>query len=235
MADNVTDPLVLVPGLLCSPALFAPQVAAFGGERPVTVADHTRSDRMEKIAANILAAAPPRFALAGLSMGGYVAMAIVRAAPERVTRVAFLDTSARPDPPERTADRRRLMEFARTNGAREVQKVLLPRLVHPDRLGEAALVETVLKMAEDTGVDAFIREQEAIIARPDSRPGLTAIRVPALVLVGEQDLQTPPDIAREIASAIPAARLVVIPHCGHLSTLERPAAVNAAMQNWLED
>lgn len=233
MTETAAEPLVLVPGLLCSPALYAPQAAAFGGGRQVIVADHTRSDRMEKIAQDILSAAPPRFALAGLSMGGYIAMAMMRAAPERITRIAFLDTSARPDPPERTADRRRLMEFAKSNGAREVQKVLLQRLVHPDRLTEAALVETVLKMADDTGVDAFLRQQEAIIARPDSRPGLAAIKVPALVLVGEQDLQTPPDIAREIAEATPGARLVVVPHCGHLSTLERPEAVNAALREWL--
>lgn len=234
MTSTVAEPLLLVPGLLCSPALFAPQVAAFGKGRQVIVGDHTRSDRMEMIAQDILAAAPERFALAGLSMGGYVAMAIVRAAPERVTRVAFLDTSARADPPERAADRRRLIKLAASEGAREVQKVLLPRLVHSDRLGEPALIETVLQMADDTGVEAFAREQEAIIARADSRPFLGAIKVPVLVLVGEQDVQTPPDIAREIAEATPGARLVVVPACGHLSTLERPEAVNAAFAAWLE-
>lgn len=233
MTVDTAEPLVLVPGLLCSPALYAPQVAAFGGGRKVMVADHTRSDRMETIASDILADAPPRFALAGLSMGGYVAMAIMRAAPERVTRVAFLDTSARSDPAERTADRRRLVEMARAQGTREVQKVLLPRLIHPDRMSETVLVETVLGMAVATGVEAFAREQEAIIARPDSRESLRAIRCPALVLVGEQDLQTPPDIAGEIASSVPGAGLVVIPHCGHLSTLERPEAVNAALEAWL--
>ncbi len=227
------EPLVLVPGLLCSPALFGPQVAAFRASRSVVVADHTRFDRMEAIAQAILASAPPRFALAGLSMGGYVAMAIMRAAPERVSRVAFLDTSARPDPPERAVDRRRLIEVARAKGVREVQNVLLPRLVHPDRLGEAGLVETVLQMADDTGVEAFVREQEAIMARPDSRPSLRDISCPALVLTGAQDLQTPPDVAQEIAAATPGARLVIVPDCGHLSTLERPAAVNAALAAWL--
>lgn len=233
MTSSTSEPLVLVPGLLCSPALFEPQTSTFGQNRHVIVADHTRSDRMERIAHDILAAAPARFALAGLSMGGYVAMAIVHAAPERVTRVAFLDTSARPDAPERTADRRRLIELARAKGVREVQKLLLPRLVHPERLGEAALVETVLQMADDTGLDAFIREQEAIIARPDSRPGLGAIKVPALVLTGEQDLQTPPDLAQEIAGAIPGSKLAIVPNCGHLSTLERPEAVTAALAAWL--
>jgi pimeloyl-ACP methyl ester carboxylesterase len=233
MTETMTEPVVLIPGLLCSPALFAHQVNALGGGRTVLVADHTRSDRMETIAADILAAAPPRFALAGLSMGGYIAMAIARAAPERITRIAFLDTSARADPPEREADRRRLIDMARAKGAREVQKVLLPRLVHPGRLADSGLVETILQMADDTGVEAFARQQEAIIARSDSRASLAAIKVPALVLVGEQDLQTPPDVAREIADATPDAELVVIPHCGHLSTMERPDEVNAALEAWL--
>ena len=233
MAGNAAEPLVLVPGLLCSAALFAPQIAALGQHRAVLVADHTRSNRMQHIAGDILSAAPPHFALAGLSMGGYVAMEIVRRAPERVTRVAFLDTSARPDAPERLADRHRLIEIARTEGVRKVQGLLLPRLIHPDRLGESALVATVLQMAVDTGRDAFIRQQEAIIARPDSRPSLAAIGCPALVLVGAQDLQTPPDIAGEIAAGIPGSRLVVVPDCGHLSTLERPEAVNAALEAWL--
>jgi pimeloyl-ACP methyl ester carboxylesterase len=188
---------------------------------------------MERIAADILADAPARFALAGLSMGGYIVMEIMRQAPERVSRVAFLDTSARPDPPERTADRRKLIEIARAEGVRKVQGMLLPRLIHPARMGEKALVETVLGMAEHVGLDAFVRQQEAIIARPDSRPSLGAIKVPALVLAGEQDLQTPPDIAREIAALTPGAKLVIVPDCGHLSTLERPEAVNAALREWL--
>ena len=233
MTGTRDEPLLLVPGLLCSPRLYAPQAARFGGERTIIVANHTRADRMERIAAQILADAPQRFALAGLSMGGYIAMAIMRAAPERVTRVAFLDTSARPDPPERTADRRKLIEIARVEGVRKVQGLLLPRLIHPDRLNETSLVDTTLAMADDVGFEAFVRQQEAIIARPDSRPQLGDIKCPALVLVGQQDLQTPPDIAREIAASIPRAELVILPDCGHLSTLERPDQVNAALARWL--
>ena len=234
MAPTSAEPLVLVPGLLCTPELFAPQVAVIGRARPVVVADHTRGDRIETIAQDVLAVAPPRFALAGLSMGGYVAMAILRAAPGRVTRVALLDTSARPDVPERVADRRQLIEIARTKGTRAVQEMLLPRLIHPDRLVDAALVESVLRMGAETSIAAFIAEQEAIIARPDSRDALRTVRCPCLVLAGEQDLQTPPAMAREIADLIPGARLVIVPACGHLSTLERPDAVNAALGDWLE-
>ena len=235
---GVAEPLILVPGLLCSERLYAPQIAAFGiapdgSKRELIVADHTRADRMETIVEGILATAPPRFALAGLSMGGYVAMAIMRAAPERVTRVAFLDTTARPDPPERAAERRKLVEVARAEGVRKVQGILLPRLVHPSRLSDKPLVDVVLGMSEDVGIEAFARQQEAIIARPDSRSTLTQIKVPALVVVGEQDAQTPPDIAREMAGSIPGATLVVVPDCGHLSTIERKEAVNAAIRGWL--
>jgi pimeloyl-ACP methyl ester carboxylesterase len=233
MTGHTAEPLVLVPGLMCSARLFGPQTAEFGRERQIHVADHTRSSRMEDIARDILADAPPKFALAGLSMGGYIAMAIIRVAPERVTRVAFLDTSARSDPPERAADRRKLVQIARTEGVRKVQGLLMPRLVHPARLAEPGLVETAMLMADETGLDAFTRQQEAIIARPDSRPSLAAIRCPALVLVGEEDLQTPPDIAKEIADAVPGAKLVIVRECGHLSTLERPETVNAALHAWL--
>jgi pimeloyl-ACP methyl ester carboxylesterase len=186
------------------------------------------------MARQALSAAPERFALAGLSMGGYLALEIVRQAPDRVARLALLDTSARPDTPDRTADRRRLIEVARAEGVAHVQHLLMPRLIHPDRLGDADLVTRVVRMAEDTGLDAFIRQQEAIIDRPDSRPLLPAIACATLVLVGAEDLQTPVEIAREMAGAIRGSRLEVIPHCGHLSTMERPDAVNGALAAWLE-
>ena len=233
MPDVPRESLLLVPGLLCSPALFSPQIAAFGTVRDVVIAEHTRADRVEAIAGQILAAAPARFALAGLSMGGYIVFEILRQAPERVTRAAFLDTSARPDVPERTADRRGLIEIARTEGVRKVQKLLLPRLLHPARLSDAGLCETVLDMADAVGLDGFVRQQEAIIARPDSRPSLSAVTCPTLVLVGAEDPQTPPDLAQEIAAGIPSSRLLIIPDCGHLSTLEQPHAVNRALADWL--
>jgi pimeloyl-ACP methyl ester carboxylesterase len=228
-----TEPLLLVPGLLCTPDLFTDQMADFGRDRTITTVDHTCFDRLETIVRATLAAAPKRFALAGLSMGGYIAMEIMRQAPERVTRLALLDTSARPDTPDRTADRRRLIEIARSEGVGRVQRLLMPRLIHPDRLAEPDFVARVVRMAGDTGLDAFIRQQEAIIARPDSRPLLPTIVCPTLVLVGAEDLQTPVEVAREIADAIPGSRLEVVPNCGHLSTMERPEAVNAALRDWL--
>ena len=186
MSDLQPDPLLMIPGLLCSPALFAAQSAAFGVSRPVVIADPACGDRVGAIAGRILADAPDRFALAGLSMGGYIAFEILRQAPSRVTRAAFLDTSALPDPPEREADRRSLIELARRAGVREVQRQLLPRLLHPTRLSDRPLCDRVLEMADAVGFEAFVRQQEAIIARPDSRPSLAAITCPTLVVVGAQ-------------------------------------------------
>jgi pimeloyl-ACP methyl ester carboxylesterase len=225
--------LVLVPGLLCSAALWAPQISALWDIAACSVADHTRHDTMEGIARSILAAAPQRFALAGLSMGGYIAYAILRQAPARVERLALLDTGSRADTPERTAARRDLIATAEREGVRRAQELLMPALIHRARLGDDALVQTVLQMAVDTGLEAFKRQEAALIARPDNRALLASIRCPTLVLVGEQDALTPPDLAHEIATGIPGARLEIVPDCGHLSTLERPEAVNRALRAWL--
>jgi len=225
--------VVLVPGLLCTGALWAPQVAALCDIADCVVADHTRHDSLVRIARSILEAAPERFALAGLSMGGYIAYEIVRQAPERVERLALLDTGSRADPPERAAARRDLVATAEREGVRRAQELLMPVLIHPARLRDRPLVDTVLQMGADTGLEAFKRQQEAIIGRPDNRPLLASIRCPTLVVVGREDALTPPELAREIADGIPGARLEIIPDCGHLSTLERPEAVNRALRAWL--
>ncbi len=225
--------LMLVPGLLCTGRLWAEQMPALGDIAACTVADHTRHDSMAGIARSILAVAPERFALAGLSMGGYIACEIVRQAPERVERLALLDTAAAADIPERSAARRELIATAEREGVARVQELLLPALVHKARLADKPLVEAVIQMAVDTGLDAFRRQEEAIIGRPDNRPLLPSIRCPTLVLVGEEDALTPVDTAREIAAGIPGAKLEIIPDCGHLSTMERPEAVSQALREWL--
>jgi pimeloyl-ACP methyl ester carboxylesterase len=225
--------LVLVPGLLCTGALWAPQIAALADIADCTVANHRRHRTMKGIARSILAAAPERFALAGLSMGGYVAYDILRQAPERVERLALLDTSSRADTPVRTAARRDLVANAEREGVRRAQELLMPALIHPARLSDKPLVDTILQMAVDTGLEAFKRQEAAIIGRPDNRPLLASIRCPTLVLVGERDALTPPELAHEIADGIPGARLEIIPDCGHMSTLEQPEAVNRALRAWL--
>ncbi len=227
-------PTVLVPGLRCSARLFAPQIPQLWRSGAVMIADHTRGDSIAAIAGRILEAAPSRFGLVGLSMGGFIAFEVLRRAPERIARLALLDTSARPEAPAQTE--RRLQQIGLTQAGRYDETIALqfPQLVHPDRRSDAGLLEIYRLMCEETGPEVFIRHQHAIMARPDSRPGLGAIRCPTLVLVGDVDELTPPAHAEEMAAAIPGARLVVVPDCGHLATLERPAAVNAALAELTE-
>lgn len=226
-------PLILLPGLLCDAALWAPQVADLADVADSTVADVTAHDDVGALAAAVLDRAPPRFALAALSMGGYVAFEILRRAPERVARLALFDTSARPDTAEQTRRRHLLIRLGRTGTFRGVTPRLLPTLIHPDRLDDAALVGTITAMADRVGREAFERQQTAIMNRPDSRPTLAAVRCPTLVAAGRQDALTPPHLAEEIAAGIPGARLDLIDDCGHLPSLERPAAVSALLRGWL--
>jgi pimeloyl-ACP methyl ester carboxylesterase len=225
--------LVLVPGLLCTGALWAPQVAALADIADITVADHTRHDTMAGIAKSILAAAPQSFALAGLSMGGYIAYEILRQAPERVVKLALLDTGCRADPPERREARLRRNALALRDGAGAVQDELMSVLIHKDRLADEAFTGMIRQMAVDTGAEALVRQHAAIMGRADARPLLARITCPTLVVVGREDALTPPEMAREIAAGIPGAKLEIVPDCGHLSTLERPEAVNRALRAWL--
>src|ERR1700745_1313166 len=228
-----TLPVVLIPGLNCSARLYAEQIAALWRFGAVQVADHPRDDSMDAIATRILAAAPPRFALAGLSMGGFIALTIMRHAPERVQKLALLDTSARPETPEQTARRRPQIALAKAGKFAEVPALQFPVFVHRNRQGDEALRERVRIMAEETGAQAFLRQQQAIMTRPDARPFLGAITCPTLVLVGDGDELTPPALAQEIAAGVRGPRLVVIADCGHLSTMERPDAVNRALIEWV--
>jgi pimeloyl-ACP methyl ester carboxylesterase len=190
---------------------------------------------MTAIARRILVGAPPRFALAGLSMGGYVAFEIFRQAPARIARLALLDTSARPDTPEQSAARSEQIALAAAGRLDEVVEAQFARAVHPEHRGDARLRGITRQMAQEVGAEAFARQQKATTERADSRPGLEAIQVPTLVLVGEGDQLTPPDCAAEMAQAIRGARLVTVPGSGHLSTLERPREVTQALVEWLRD
>jgi pimeloyl-ACP methyl ester carboxylesterase len=230
MTDAPT--LLLLPGLLCDARLWRDQAAALAPLARPMVADLTQDDRIEAMAARALASVEGRFALAGLSMGGYVALEILRAAPGRVTRLALLDTSARPDTPEQTRRRRGLIALSRAGQFRGVTPRLLPQLIHPDRL-ETPLAGEVMAMAERVGQAAFLRQQEAIMHRPDSRPALPHIACPTLVAVGAEDALTPPHLAEEMAALIPGARLRRFAHAGHLPSMETPEAVTAALAAWL--
>jgi pimeloyl-ACP methyl ester carboxylesterase len=222
-------PTVLIPGLSCSARLYAPQVPALWARGAVMVADHRGATSMAAIAGAILRDAPPRFNLVGLSMGGHISFEILRQAPQRVASVALLDTSARADIPAQTERRRAQIALAESGRFGEVPDLQFPMLVHANRHDDAALRDVVRAMAQETGAEAFVRQQTAIMGRIDSRPHLVAIRCPALVIVGDGDTLTPPDHAAEIAAGIRGARLETIAGCGHLSTLEAPDAVTALL------
>jgi pimeloyl-ACP methyl ester carboxylesterase len=224
-------PIVLVPGLLCTAEVFAPQIAALWPYGPVTVASTLDGSTMAELAASILAAAPPKFALAGLSMGGYICLEIVRQAPERVIKLALLNTSARPDTPEQSLQRRALVAEARADGYEKVLVPALNAILHP--LHRSALEAVNRRMARMIGVDGLARQSEAAIARIDSRSSLCAICIPTLVLVGDSDPLTPVYLSEEIVAGIPNSRLVVVPECGHGSPLEQPEAVNKALTEWI--
>jgi pimeloyl-ACP methyl ester carboxylesterase len=228
--------IVLVPGLLGTPELYAAQLPALWRFGPVLVADHRRDDSMAAIARRLLASAPPRFTLIGLSMGGYLAFEVLRQAPERVRRLALLDTTARADGPDHLRRRARDIAEVRAGKFETVAVELFRRWVRPAAWGDAALRARVLRMARHTGPEAFLRQSVAIMHRPDSRPDLPGIACPTLILVGAEDAVTTPEHAAEIAAGIPGARHVVVPACGHLSTVEQcrrvlrdPAAHRAAI------
>jgi pimeloyl-ACP methyl ester carboxylesterase len=226
-------PILLVPGLAGSPRIYAPVIPALWRYGPVTVANHIRDDNMAVIARRILAEAPPRFALAGHSMGGYVAFEIMRQAPDRVAKLALINTQARPDTPEASERRRGQIARAKAGEYHAVLDELFPGFVHPSRRGDAALRQLVHDMGDDIGVDAFVRQQTAVIGRADSRPTLAIIRCPTLVLTGDEDNTIPNTLSVEIANGIQAAKLTIIPQCGHLSQVEQPQATSEALTEWM--
>jgi pimeloyl-ACP methyl ester carboxylesterase len=231
-ARAIVTPVLLVPGLLCSSEIFAAQIPALWPAGPVTVASTLEGETIEAAAASILRDAPRRFALAGISMGGYICLEIMRQAPERVSRLAFIDTSARPDTIEQTDARLQALAEAR-NRFMAVALRSLSGLLHPGRREDADLLDINRRMARAVGLEGYERQLRIAISRPDSRPFLSAIEVPTLVLVGDSDPLTPPSCSLEIASAIRGARLKVVPGCGHLSPIEQPGEVTRALVEWI--
>jgi pimeloyl-ACP methyl ester carboxylesterase len=225
--------LVLLPGLLNTRRVYAAQIAALADIADIVIPELTAYDSMTGMAEAVLAAAPDRFALGGFSMGGYVAFEVLRRAPQRVERLALIDTQAGPDMPEATARRRGFIEQTKIGRLHGVQPSLLPSLVHPSRLQDTDVIQPILDMAQEIGAEGFVREQKAIMGRPDSRPMLAGIDMPTVVICGRQDLAIPLLRAEEMATTIPDARLAVLEVCGHMAPLERPAEVSAALRRWL--
>lgn len=226
-------PLLFLPGLLEDADVFEPQFLGLAGVAACRAAELTRSETMAGLAEDALAQAPAeRFGLVGHSMGGYVALEILRRAPRRIERLALLNTHARPDSPESTENRRRLMALAGTDFP-AVMAELAPKLLAPAHRDEIGLTGKMSEMALAIGEEAFLRQQRAIIGRVDSRPHLAALRCPTLVVAGRDDAIMQVAWLEELAHGIPGARLEVLEDCGHMSTLEQPQKVNALLGDWL--
>ena len=226
-------PIIFIPGVTGTAETFSHQISALWRYGPVMVASTLEGDTIGEMADAILANAPPRFALVGFSMGGYIAFEIMHKAPERVERLALVDTSARPDTPEQTKQRRANLERMKTEDPAVLRAEAEPFLLHPDNLGHEEFRRMGAHSLEIFDLETVTRQQQAIIARKDSRADLAKIAVPTLVVVGEADQSTPPELAREMADAIPGAKLVIIEKSGHMSPVEQPEAVNAALIDWI--
>jgi pimeloyl-ACP methyl ester carboxylesterase len=226
-------PVYALPGLLDDERLWQHQTAHLAAHHDLVTADLSGHDTIAALAAAALAKAPAeRFALVGLSMGGYVAMEIMRQAPERVLALALLDTNSRPDTAAAIDMRKNMMALAKSDFQTVIDS-LTPRLLHPDHLADRTIVKVIEDMAHSVGPAAFERQQTAIMGRIDSRPSLLRVNCPSLVLCGREDLLTPLELHEEMAGLIPGARLTVIEHCGHMSALEQPQQVSAALAAWL--
>jgi len=232
-----SHPLVLVPGLLCDQAVWQPLQDTLQ-QHTLHIAQHGLADSLPAMAAQILATAPPRFALAGHSMGGRVALEVWAQAPQRVSHLALLDTGfeglAEGEAGERErAGRLRLLQLARTEGMRAMAQDWARGMVHPDRLNEAALMETIYAMLARATPEVFAAQITALLQRPDRSALLPDISVPTLVLCGREDSWSTLERHRDMAARIGGSTLVDVPHCGHMCTLEQPGAVSQALLAWL--
>lgn len=231
--------LVLVPGLLCDKAVWKPQMKALKGLARVQVADHGELDSLGAMAEAILAKAPAKFAVAGHSMGGRVALEVVRRAASRVTGLALMDTGYTPLPAgaagaKEEAGRQELLDLARQTGMRAVgERWLRIPMVHEARLKERKLVESILQMFERRTPAQFAAQIRALLRRPDATALLPMVSCPTLVLCGRDDAWSPLSRHRVMAQLIAHSTLVSVPECGHMCTLERPDAVSDALRTWL--
>lgn len=227
-------PLLLLPGLLCDDLLWAQQVTDVHDIAEPVVADLTQDSSIEDMAKRAVSLISGEFALAGLSMGGYVALEIMRLAPQRVTKLALFDTSASPDSPERVRDRMAGISSLQLGRFAGVTNRLMPKLIHPSLVNGPVGLE-LKSMAGRVGKDAFLRQQLAILGRRDFRPQLVGVQVPTLVAVGECDVLTPVEEALVIHRGIADSRLHVFKACGHLPALEVPHETSSVMLDWLRE
>jgi pimeloyl-ACP methyl ester carboxylesterase len=228
-------PLLLLPGTLCTAALFEYQVAHLADIcAPQVVSVHLQDD-LKEVARYVLSQAEGEFAVAGLSYGGIVALEMWRQAPERIVKLALLNTNPRAASEETRARQQRMVGMAHLGEFRQITTdYLKDAMLHPDHRKDFALREAVLKMAEEIGIEGFVNTIKAQLARPDSMPDLPGIHVPTLVLTGREDMVVPLPVHEAMAQALPNCRFVVVEHCGHLSTMEQPEIVTEALRDWLK-
>ena len=229
----MAEPLVLLPAMMCDARLFGPQIAELSADMAVMVAPITQGERIEEIASSLLDLLPPRFALAGLAMGGIVAMELLRRAPDRVSRIALMGTSPLAETPATAADREPRIVKVRSGRLLEVMREeMRPNYLAPGAQ-RAEVLDLVMDMAETLGPDVFIRQSRALQRRRDQQAVLRKCRTPALILCGEHDQLCPVKRHTFMAELIPYAELVVLENAGHLPPLEQPEATTAALRNWM--
>ena len=233
--------LLLVPGLMCDAAVWTPVLPWLAAHADCHIVDHGTADSLVTMAEQLLATAPAKFALAGHSMGGRVALEVMRRAPERVTRLALLDTGYKAKVPGAAGDeearkRHALLDIARTQGVRAMAQVWVQGMVAPHRLADTELVEAIVAMLARKPADVFAHQIQALLNRPDTMDVLAAVRIPTLVACGQQDSWSPPSQHEEIASYLPARPPVrIIPQAGHMATMEQPQASAQLLVDWLSE
>ncbi len=226
--------LILIPGLLCDKRLWQHQLDGLGDIVDITIGETRLDETINSMAARILEDAPDKFALAGLSMGGYIAQEIMRQAPERVEKLALLNTSAIADNAAQIKRRKCLIQLVKMGKFKGVTPRLLPMLIHHDALKDEYITSTITDMAENIGQNTFINQQKAILDRIDSRDDLKNINIDTLIICGRQDEITPVEIMQEIDNNIKKSNFHIIENCGHLSPLEKPETVTDLMRDWLK-
>ena len=229
----MNEPLLLLPGMMCDARLFAPQIGEFSVDYPVMVPPLTGRSTFAELSEDILAHAPPRFALAGLSMGGIIAMEIVRQAPERVSRLALMDTNPLAESAARAIERDAQIDRVRNGGLRSVMRDEMKPNYLTDGPNKGCVLDLCMEMAEALGADVFADQSRALQQRPDQRDTLRAVRVPTLILCGEDDTLCPLERHEMMRDLISGARLAVIPGAGHLPILEQPERTNEELKQWL--
>lgn len=231
---GLVTPLVLLPGMMCDGRLFGPQIAALGLTRTIHLAPLTNHDTTAGLAAEVLAQAPPRFALAGLSMGGIVAMEVVSQSPERVERLALLDTNPRAELPEVREKRAPQMEKVKSGHLRAVMRDEMKPNYLVDGPSKQAVMDICMAMAMDLGPEVFIRQSKALRDRPDRQCTLCSVSVPTLILCGREDRLCPIERHELMRELIPGSRLEIIDAAAHMPTLEQPEITTAALARWME-